>query len=202
MSYFLRLLNSFLGVFGLDAATGVLILKRRPSSSLPERLVVRASDRGAPSRSSIAVVRLQVKRSNNHAPHFAISLYLARVREDAPVGTAVFDDIHATDADDTGDGNVYAAVTYSLSGSSLFDIDARTGRITTAGSLDVESTDTIHLTVTATDGGDKKATTHAQVRTSVKWYIKRLFAGPNNRCGRVCTSLLARALCNASGTDV
>lgn len=91
-------------------------------------------------------VEVIVQRVANTAPRFT-DLFSAVVRENAPLGTIVLR-LTSTDPDPG------AVVTYSLSSNpnSSFSIDSSTGLITTAKSLDSETTAEYILRVAANDG--------------------------------------------------
>lgn len=71
-----------------------------------------------------------VRDQNDSDPIFERPRYIARIREDAVAGTTVLT-VKATDAD----AGVNAKVVYSLANESqwLFDVDEKTGVITTTG---------------------------------------------------------------------
>ena len=84
---------------------------------------------------------------SNSEPQFAAESATLSVDEDAAIAANVGDAITATDAD--GD-----TLTYALSGSDAFAIDAGTGQITVQAALDYETQSSYSLTVTVTDGKD------------------------------------------------
>ena len=87
----------------------------------------------------------QQQQAANNEPRFASGSANLSVDEEAAVGANVGSPVTATDAD--GD-----AMTYALSGSSAFAIDAGSGQITVRGALDHETRSSYSLTVTVTDG--------------------------------------------------
>nr|CAD7262840.1 unnamed protein product [Timema shepardi] len=118
--------------FSLDPHTGELKSRPLDRESLTRYwLLVMAQDRGSPAplRASCNISVL-VEDQNDNDPVFAQPRYLASVAEDAPPGTAVLT-VHATDAD-LGPN---ARLVYSLANESdwMFQVDNRTGVITTAG---------------------------------------------------------------------
>ena len=85
-----------------------------------------------------------------------------QVAENAPGGTLVGAPVTATDSD--GD-----ALTYALSGSSAFVIDAASGQIRVAAGavLDYETTSSYTVTVSVTDGRNAQGTADATVDDTV-----------------------------------
>jgi len=93
-------------------------------------LKVRVTDGGSPAQSSVVTVNVGILDDNDNHPKFDFSLYAAAVAENAPIGTLVTRTL-ATDED----SGVNAALFYSLTPNSLFQIDSRTGQISTRASL-------------------------------------------------------------------
>ena len=94
----------------------------------------------------------------NRAPVFGSATYNFSVAEDAATGTAV-GSVSATDADDDG-------LTYTIesgNGGGKFAIDRSSGAVTTAGTLDHETTPSYTLTVQADDGNGGTATVTVNV---------------------------------------
>ncbi|XP_059061183.1 fat-like cadherin-related tumor suppressor homolog, partial [Achroia grisella] len=136
--------------FCVERDTGVLSVCApldRERRALYE-LVIRATDGGG--LFAEALVRVTVDDVNDNAPHFGLSAYGARIREDVPVGTLVAV-LEAFDPD-LGAGGVIA---YSLSDSdeTVFTVDSTSGTLRTAKRLDFEERQVYGVTVRATDGG-------------------------------------------------
>lgn len=94
-------------------------------------LQITAQDRGAPSsRQGTCNISITVEDENDNDPRFESVKYIATIAEDEPIGTSVLT-VRATDAD-VGKN---ARINYSLSNETqwLFNIDNRSGLITTAG---------------------------------------------------------------------
>ncbi|NWY08354.1 PCDG4 protein, partial [Nothoprocta ornata] len=149
--------------FALDVQTGPdgsknaeLVLTKaldREEAALHE-LVVTAVDGGNPARTGTARIRVVVLDANDNAPVFSQAVYTVRVREDVPIGSRLLT-VNATDADE----DTNAEVTYSLrrmpgGASRLFQMNPRTGDVTTTGTLDYEEVSLYELEVHAKDGGD------------------------------------------------
>ncbi|KAM9857243.1 protocadherin-10a [Aulostomus maculatus] len=128
------------------------------------RYVLTAVDGGVPPRTGTALLVVKVLDSNDNAPAFDQSVYAVSLREDSPAGTEVIQ-LNATDADE-GEN---AEVLYSLSGRNtaqvkqLFNIDARTGRVTVAGQLDYERGAAHQIHVQARDLGANAVPAHCSV---------------------------------------
>jgi protocadherin-16/23 len=94
-------------------------------------LQITAQDRGSPSsyqgQCNISVI---VEDQNDNDPRFEQQKYTASIPEDIPIGTSVLI-VKAIDADQ----GINARITYSLANETewLFNIDNRSGLITTAG---------------------------------------------------------------------
>ena len=107
---------------------------------------------GTDNKSAQAVSKFQVRAAPagpNAVPMFAQATVTRQVREDAVVGANVGLPITATDTD-TGDID---KLTYTLSGTDVesFEIDAATGQIKTAITLDYDTGNSYTVIVTATD---------------------------------------------------
>lgn len=98
--------------------------------------------------SSTATVSVVVRDVNDNAPRFARVPYIVRIREDLPVG-ALVTSVHAEDADFGENGRVQ----YSLD-AGTFSIDADTGLVRLAATLDFEAWRLYNVTVQARDCGD------------------------------------------------
>lgn len=98
---------------------------------------------------STAVVQINISDANTNAPVFSQRSYKGRVFENAKIGTPVLK-VYATD-DDTG---LNAKISYSFEKPvSALSIDADTGIIRTAATLDKETVGSYKFYVTATDHG-------------------------------------------------
>ncbi|XP_071614970.1 protocadherin gamma-A10-like [Heliangelus exortis] len=116
-------------------------------------LVLRASDGGEPARTGTARIRVAVLDANDNAPVFSAAEYTVRVAEDVPVGSVLVT-LTATDADEGVNGHVkYSLKKKKDIAMQIFQLDAETGAITVAQSLDFEEGDSYELEVQAHDGG-------------------------------------------------
>ncbi len=153
--------------FRIDTFTGALYINEpldyERSSSYT--LDVIASDGGNPTRSSTAVVLVEIIDLNDNSPVWQQSIYSLTLLESTSIGTNVIQ-VLATDRDSIGrsmDANNNIVITgrngyveYSISQgdpSNYFSIDPDTGTVTVASSLDREAYSSLNLTLNATDGG-------------------------------------------------
>ncbi|XP_033745650.1 LOW QUALITY PROTEIN: protocadherin Fat 4-like [Pecten maximus] len=112
-------------------------------------LTVEATDS---TTTATATVKITVTGTNEGTPTFASNPTVS-LAESSSVSTAVTT-YAATDTDASPhDITTYAITAVSNSGSAYFNIDANTGSITLAQTLDYDTTTSYEITVTATDGG-------------------------------------------------
>jgi hypothetical protein len=113
-------------------------------------------------REASAIYSITILDENDNDPIFAQSTYQAIVSEN--INSAYVTAVSATDRDSGSN----ALLTYDiLDGSTQFVIDNVTGIISTAATLDRESTDEYNLTVRAVDNGSLRRTGTAIVRVTV-----------------------------------
>lgn len=128
-------------------------------------LTIVATDRGSPPRSSTAFLIIQVNDVNDHAPVFERNNYSSVLSELVPVGTYVAS-ITATDEDTGINSRVYYAI---VSGNERqwFDVDAVSGLVTTAKTLDRELQGVVELKLSARDGGPSPRWAHTFLRIEI-----------------------------------
>lgn len=117
--------------FLLDTKTGELTARPLDRESQSKySLTVTAHDQGDPTLQSSCNLTVSVEDQNDNDPKFKQDMYSAAIFEDVPVDTSVLK-VQATD-EDIG---VNSRIIYSLANESqwLFQIDNKTGVITTAG---------------------------------------------------------------------
>lgn len=117
--------------FVLDLKSGELTARPLDRESHSRYfLTITAHDQGAPALQSSCNLTVSVEDQNDNDPRFDITQYSTTIYEDVPIDTSVLK-VHATDAD----VGVNARIIYSLANESqwLFQIDNKTGVITTAG---------------------------------------------------------------------
>ena len=131
-------------------------------------LVVTATDQGSPPLHASRKFDLRVTDTNDNAPQFDQSIYYANVLEVADPGTSVFQ-LSALDRDDGNNSVVsYSIVDSPETHSHWFQIDSRTGLITTRKHIDCETDPVPQITVIATDGGKPQLTGTATVRVTIR----------------------------------
>ncbi|KAK7043292.1 hypothetical protein SK128_010818, partial [Halocaridina rubra] len=131
-------------------------------------LVVFATDQGNPPLHASRKFDLQVTDMNDNAPEFDQTVYHANVLEVADPGTSVFQ-LSALDRDE-GNNSV---ITYSIrdtpeTHSNWFQIDSRTGLITTRTHVDCETEPMPQITVIATDAGSPPLSSSATVKVTIR----------------------------------
>lgn len=118
--------------FSIDSNTGELMaqpLDREIHSRY--QLQITAQDRGTPvSHQGTCNITIIVEDENDNNPRFDLAKYMTTIPEDIAIGTSILT-VKATDAD----LGLNAHIDYSLANETqwLFNIDSRTGVITTAG---------------------------------------------------------------------
>lgn len=136
--------------FAMDPKNGTLFLKSSLDRETIDRYVlyVYVHDSGLPSLTSTSTVTVNVLDVNDNPPMFHQDVYLAKVREDLPVGTVIMK-MKAFDLDIGNSAKIY----YSMK-SDKFSIDPLMGNIRIISELDFERTKHYSLTVTAKDEGN------------------------------------------------
>ncbi|KAG6924557.1 protocadherin gamma subfamily A, 12, partial [Chelydra serpentina] len=120
-------------------------------------LILTATDGGDPVRSGTAQIRVIVLDANDNAPVFSQPAYTVSVLENVAVGSLLLT-VNATDPDE----GINSEVTYSLrkmkdKASQIFQVDSKTGEISTVGNLDYEEAASYEMEVQAKDVGDLSA---------------------------------------------
>lgn len=136
--------------FTMEPISGIITVSdhRKPDFSPAYILNVSVTD-GV--YTNFARVAIGVRNTNQHVPRFTDKQYYVEVSEMTAVGSSVIT-VSAMDADR---GN-YGMLTYTLPSqllSTIFNIDADTGEITTRQLLDREVSNQYEFTVAATDNG-------------------------------------------------
>ncbi|XP_065411868.1 protocadherin gamma-A12-like isoform X24 [Chrysemys picta bellii] len=152
--------------FSLDVQTGAdgdkyveLVLEKsldREEQAVHD-LILTATDGGDPVRSGTAQIRVIVLDANDNAPVFSQAVYKVSVLENVPIGSLLLT-VNATDPDEA----INSEVTYSLrkmkdKASQIFQVDSKTGKISTVGNLDYEEAALYEMEVQAKDVGDLSA---------------------------------------------
>ncbi|XP_021484164.1 protocadherin beta-2 [Meriones unguiculatus] len=127
------------------------VLDREDRSEI--RLILTALDGGNPPRSGTAQVVIEVLDVNDNAPAFSKLRYEVQVPENSPVGSQVAT-VSARDLDIGDNGRIaYALSQASEDIRKTFRMNATSGEIVLAKTLDFESTQAYTVYVQATDGG-------------------------------------------------
>ncbi|XP_064367816.1 protocadherin-23-like [Dromaius novaehollandiae] len=146
-----------------------LVLLRRLDRERADahRLVVEAWDGGSPRRRARLRVAVRVLDENDNAPAFGQAEYRARLREDAPAGTAVCR-LRATDPDLGANGEVRYAINRRQSDpDGYFAVEERSGVLRLRRPLDREARALHRLVVEARDGGAQPEVSSALVSVAV-----------------------------------
>lgn len=114
-------------------------------------LRVRARDTGEPAKESFASLNVEVVEPNNNSPKFPDGQYILSVQETVPVGDEV-GKVSASDADTGTNGQVFYHIE-SSDPPGFLGIGRENGSILVKKALDFEFSNTIVLSVVATDGG-------------------------------------------------
>ena len=124
-----------------------------------------ARDGGNPSKDSLVDVKITISDINDNKPLFNKSPYLARVDEDAIIGTSVVT-VFAKD-DDIG---LNKEITYGIKTGNeqgTFKLNITSGLITLNQNIDHETKASYQLVVTATDHGTPPLTSSVDVTVMV-----------------------------------
>ncbi|XP_021795468.2 protocadherin gamma-B2 isoform X4 [Papio anubis] len=127
------------------------------------QLVLTAVDGGDPPQSGTTQIRIQVTDANDNPPVFSQDVYRVTLREDVPPGFFVLQ-VTATDQDE----GINAEITYSFHNvdeqvKRFFNLNEKTGEITTKDDLDFEIASSYTLSIEAKDPGDLAAHCSIQV---------------------------------------
>lgn len=127
-------------------------LDRESQSSYTVDLV--ATDGGNPYRSGSTKITIKVTDFNDNSPVFDQNSFSVTLPEDAPVGTLILD-LNAVDADEGSNGEVVYGYGKQVSHEirQLFQVDAKSGRLTLRSAVDFEDKSTYEFDVQAHDLG-------------------------------------------------
>ncbi|XP_015176207.1 PREDICTED: protein dachsous [Polistes dominula] len=162
------------GLFRVEKNTGAILVNATLDCDLePEihNLVVMACD-SDPLLPLCALARLRIRLEdvNDNSPKFPVSEYLEFVGENEPAGTIVFL-ARASDLDRGIFGSLnYSIVSAAATGFSdiddswkLFEVDAKSGTVTTCATFDYEQRNRYAFTLRATDMGGRTAAVRVRV---------------------------------------
>lgn len=156
--------------FQIDPNTGLLttthILDREHMDLHYFR--VTATDHGSPRLSATTMVTITVADRNDHSPVFEQTEYRETIRENVEEGYPILQ-LRATDLDSPANANIrYRFVGESAAvARSAFEIDPRSGLITTRGIVDREANERYTLLVEASDQGREPGPRSATVSVHI-----------------------------------
>ncbi|XP_056455876.1 protocadherin alpha-3-like [Gadus chalcogrammus] len=142
-----------LDIFQIDADTGVITLKGNLDFEAKKAFEIRveARDKGQPPMSAHSKVLVEVMDENDNAPQITVTSLLDRVKEDAPLGTAIAL-VSVSDKDGGRNGEVKCEVTKNIP----FKLESNYKNyysLVVAGPLDRESASQYNVTFMANDEG-------------------------------------------------
>ncbi|KAA0714533.1 Cadherin EGF LAG seven-pass G-type receptor 3 [Triplophysa tibetana] len=172
LSYIMApLMNSrSMDYFQIDQITGLLkttqILDREYMDLHYFRIT--ATDHGSPHLSATTMVTINVADRNDHSPVFEQTEYRETIRENVEEGYPILQ-LRATDLDSPANANIrYRFVGESAAvARSAFEIDPRSGLITTRGIIDREANERYTLLVEASDQGREPGPRSATVSVHI-----------------------------------
>ncbi|XP_048581448.1 cadherin-23 isoform X2 [Nematostella vectensis] len=153
------------GKFVVQESTGVIRLVGNLDyeAVMSYKINVSARDYGRPRLEAFVAVHVHVTDANDQPPVFTSLVYEANVTENERVGTMVTK-VEAKDPDVM----INSKMTYSLHGDmGYFSIDGISGEIKTAEKLDREAKEIYRFYVNATDDGDARLSSQAEVVVNV-----------------------------------
>uniref|UniRef100_A0A8C9TVM6 Cadherin EGF LAG seven-pass G-type receptor 3 n=1 Tax=Scleropages formosus TaxID=113540 RepID=A0A8C9TVM6_SCLFO len=150
------LMNSrSMDLFHIDQTTGLLTTTKVLDREVMDLHYFRvtATDHGSPRLSGTTMVAITVSDRNDHSPVFEQTEYRETIRENVEEGYPILQ-LRATDLDAPSNANIrYRFVGNTSAVRTAFDIDPRSGLITTRGPVDRETTESYTLQVEASDQG-------------------------------------------------
>ncbi|XP_061592705.1 cadherin EGF LAG seven-pass G-type receptor 3 isoform X2 [Cololabis saira] len=129
---------------------------------------VTATDHGSPRLSGTTMVAITVSDRNDHSPIFEQTEYRETIRENVEEGYPILQ-LRATDSDSPSNANIryrFVGDTAAIA-RAAFEIDPRSGLITTRGSVDREITEHFTLQVEASDQGKDPGPRSATVKVYI-----------------------------------
>ncbi|XP_072223127.1 cadherin EGF LAG seven-pass G-type receptor 3 [Leuresthes tenuis] len=129
---------------------------------------VTATDHGSPRLSSTTMVGITVSDRNDHSPIFEQTEYRETIRENVEEGYPILQ-LRATDSDSPSNANIrYRFIgDTAVIARAAFEIDPRSGLITTRGSVDRETNEHYALQVEASDQGKDPGPRSATVKVFI-----------------------------------
>ncbi|XP_056635801.1 protein dachsous [Diorhabda sublineata] len=162
------------GNFQIHRRTGILTVNKTldfDKGNTRYNIVIRACDRGVPILCTLNTFTINLRDENDNEPKFPVTEYLEFVKENEPVGTAVFT-ARATDADK----GPFGQLTYSIIPSygqldnswKLFNVDKITGLVTTSTVFDYEQRNKYNFMIQARDTGGKSTSIKTRIEIEGK----------------------------------
>lgn len=138
--------------FNINSYTGELTVKPLDREQQSKYVLhITAQDRGTPVMyQNTCNLTIIVEDINDNTPRFEKTNYVVTVLEGVPIGHVVVV-VKAQDADSGSNGRVYYSIQNETD--AMFQIDSKSGVITTTGYLDRERQQYYEFTVIAIDGG-------------------------------------------------
>lgn len=163
------LMNSkSLELFSIDSVTGLIstteILDRENMDLHYFRIT--AIDHGSPRLSATTMVAVTVTDKNDHGPSFEQTEYRESIRENVEEGYPILQ-LRATDIDSQANANIKYRFVNEQAAHSVFEIDARSGLITTSGQVDREKREKYSLIVEASDQGKDPGPRSSTVKVEI-----------------------------------
>ncbi|XP_040264648.1 cadherin EGF LAG seven-pass G-type receptor 3 [Bufo bufo] len=163
------LMNSkSLELFSIDSVTGLIstteILDRENMEQHYFR--VTAIDHGSSRLSATTMVSVTVADKNDHSPSFEQTEYRESIRENVEEGYPILQ-LRATDIDSQANANIKYRFVNEQAAHSVFEIDARSGLITTSGQVDREKREKYSLIVEASDQGKDPGPRSSTVKVEI-----------------------------------
>ncbi|XP_053785575.1 cadherin EGF LAG seven-pass G-type receptor 3 isoform X1 [Desmodus rotundus] len=169
------LMNSrSLELFSIDPQSGLIRTEAALDRESMERhyLRVTAQDHGSPRLSATTMVAVTVADRNDHAPVFEQAQYRETLRENVEEGYPILQ-LRATDGDAPPNANLRyrfvgpPATRAAAAAAAAFEIDPRSGLISTSGRVDREHMESYELVVEANDQGQEPGPRSATVRVHI-----------------------------------
>ncbi|XP_063282292.1 cadherin EGF LAG seven-pass G-type receptor 3 isoform X2 [Pelobates fuscus] len=163
------LMNSkSLELFSIDSVTGLIstieILDRESMDLHYFRIT--AIDNGSPRLSATTMVAITVSDRNDHSPVFEQAEYKESIRENVEEGYPILQ-LRATDIDHQSNANIKYRFVNEQAAHSVFEIDSRSGLITTSGLVDREKREKYSLIVEANDQGTEPGPRSSTVKVEI-----------------------------------
>uniref|UniRef100_A0A8C3D3U7 Cadherin EGF LAG seven-pass G-type receptor 3 n=1 Tax=Cairina moschata TaxID=8855 RepID=A0A8C3D3U7_CAIMO len=155
-------------LFSIDPRAGLITTTQaldRESMEL-HYFRVTAADHGAPRLSATTMVAIAVADRNDHDPVFEQGEYRETIRENVEEGYPILQ-LRATDVDSPPNANIRYRFVNERAAHAVFEIDPRSGLITTSGPVDREKMERYSLVVEANDQGREPGPRSATVKVYI-----------------------------------